>query len=288
MLVNQYINQINSLSAKYYTQYKHVYALITEPKYKWTVDAYTKQGIALHPGRKQLPYLFRRSKTYQHIQNKPLHRYYTELDLRPERSHEESKPEVETTSQRKKLSAFLTSTDSLPRFVPRPKFEPTLLRRPTVVQTQPLLEDDSMFKTFTKSVELKPRNFKTSTEQDIFYNKNYPLLLDAYPEEEKAAVPRKRAPTPEKPIAPDVKRAVTLLARLDNLEMAVDTLEKETEDIDFKTVLREDVFYPTIWPWNVGRRNYCPPSQRHTPSNYGSPSPTVSPTLSPVDMYRDF
>ncbi|XP_021365562.1 uncharacterized protein LOC110458268 isoform X2 [Mizuhopecten yessoensis] len=260
-----------------------------EPKYRWAVENYVKQGLDEHPGRKQVPFFLRRSKTVQVIQNKPFQRFFTQLDLNATPNPHTDRDRSEILSRRNKNKndrrfslSFVYKPAPYTGSLKKPNTDRPLLRRPTPLRTPPVQETDSQFKHFTKSLELKPKNFATSTEQDIFYNKNYPLLLDTHPEEEAAALPRKRTPTPEICFTPEMKRGMTITSRIQNLKTEIDTLDQETDGIDFRTVLRDDAFDPAVWPWNKGRSSYRIPSssnehlQRQRPK---SPSPMSVSTL---------
>lgn len=130
----------------------------------------------------------------------------------------------------------------------QPHPDKLLLRRPKKA-SQAFTIEDQFFIGLAETIKLRPLNFKTSNDQYLYYSQNYPLLLDANADE--MAIVRRRTPTPEisNTIAA-AKRSVNLKARLNMLESSLDTLDKETEDVDFRTVLRDDVFYPTRWPWN--------------------------------------
>lgn len=127
----------------------------------------------------------------------------------------------------------------------RPYPDKLLLRRPTIKSSVPLNVDSELFLSLDSSILLRPINFKTSNEQHKFYSTNYPLLLDANQEE--SPLYRKRTPTPEVSDSPEIPREIKLSTRLNRLETSLDTLDKETDDIDFRTVLRDDEFYPNRW-----------------------------------------
>ncbi|XP_060072437.1 uncharacterized protein LOC132552288 [Ylistrum balloti] len=260
-----------------------------EPKYRWAVDSYVKQGVDPHPGQKQVPFFLRRSKTLQLIQNKPFQRFYTQLEMSPTSRPLTDRDRLEAFSRKNKNKndrryslAFVYKPTPYPGTLKKPNTDRPLLRRPTPLRTPPVQETDSQFKHFTKSMELKAKNFATSTEQDIFYNKNYPLLLDAHPEEEVSTLPRKRTPTPEICFTPEMKRGMTITSRIQNLKMEIDILDQETDGIDFRTVLRDDAFDPAKWPWNKGRSSYMIPSPSSAQSQQQrpkSPSPMSVSTL---------
>ncbi|XP_033739499.1 LOW QUALITY PROTEIN: uncharacterized protein LOC117326838 [Pecten maximus] len=260
---------------------------IPKPKFRWAVESYVKQGVDQHPSRKQVPFFLRRSKTLQVIQNKPFQRFYTKLEMTPTPRALTDRDRFEPFSRKNKNDrryslSFVYKQTPYPGILQKPKTDRPLLRRPTPLRTPPVQETDSQFKHFTKSLELKPKNFATSTEQDIFYNRNYPLLLDAHPEEEVSTLPRKRTPTPEICFTPGMKRGMSITSRIQNLKMEIDVLDQETDGIDFRTVLRDDAFDPAKWPWNKGRSSYMIPSpssshlQRQRPK---SPSPMSVSTL---------
>lgn len=264
--------------------------VLAEPKYRWDIDSYVSQGISQHPGRKQVPFFLRRATTIQVIQNKPFQRYYTQLDMGvPPASRQQSEhmemvhdPQKTKKNDRRYSMAFMYKQQPYTGILQKPDADRPLLRRPTPLRTPPVQETDTQFKHFTKSLELKPMNFATSTEQDIFYNKNYPLLLDAHQEEEISSLPRKRTPTPEIAFTPEMKRGISITHRLENLKKEIDMLENETDDIEFRTVLRDDAFDPANWAWNKGRSSYAIPSPSTSHTQYTrpkSPSPLSVSTL---------
>ncbi|CAG2231613.1 unnamed protein product [Mytilus edulis] len=183
--------------------------------------------------RKDFPSLRSRSKPFSNLKQKQIELY---LQNDQYRAHK-------TDIGRKSVS-FAFSGNKRPVTenvkLKRPITEIITSKRPPVTVLQQ--------KYIASSVQLKPLNFKSSNDQYIFYTQNYPLLLDAHAEEKKTI--KKRTPTPETMEGADLKRTLHLNTRMTELESSLETLDKETEDVDFRTVLRDDVFYPNRWPWN--------------------------------------
>ena len=228
-----------------------------DTKFRRTVEEFQRSTshsplCAIKP-RKEFPSLRSRSKTVSSLRQRQIEQYFKEENI----------PRIKNGS-RKAVTFDLSSTRQTESIVKRPPVtvlqayvgEPKtylphpdklLLRRPKKA-TQSFTIDDEFFVSLAESIQLRPLNFKTSNDQYIYYSQNYPLLLDANAEDK--TVVRKRTPTPEITSNIAAKRSVNLKARLNMLESSLDTLDKETEDVDFKTVLRDDVFYPNRWPWN--------------------------------------
>ena len=233
--------------------------------------------------RKHVPYLIHRAHTNQPVQNKPFVKYFSQPNIVfTESVIPEPEPQRPKYNYSKRFS-LVGVIDHVPLSRLPVNLERPLWRRPTSFAPEPVKEDGLMFNGFKKRLELKPKNFATSTEQDIFYNKNYPLLLDAHPEEDIKVQVRKRTPTPEVEWTPEMKRGMSISSRITNLDNLVDQFEEETEDEDpkFKTELRHEVFSPALWPWNKGSPSYCAPTPRTLSMASSRPkSPTsAGPTL---------
>lgn len=218
--------------------------------------------------RKEFPSLRSRSKPFSNLKQKQIELYLQNEQYRAHKTEIGRKSVSFAISGNKrpitenvKLKRPITENVTLKRppvtvlqqngkesKVARPYSDKLLLRRPVTKTSQSLTVDDDLFISIASSVQLKPLNFKSSNDQYLFYTQNYPLLLDAHAEEKK--IIKKRTPTPETMEGADLKRALQLNTRMTELESSLETLDKETEDVDFRTVLRDDVFYPNRWPWN--------------------------------------
>lgn len=206
--------------------------------------------------RKDFPCLRARSKTIASLRNKQLEQYF-QKNISTRNGKGEGKSVTFTLPGAKrpnsesivvKHPAIKVLQQNSEKSKTRPYPDKLLLRRPTTKSSVPLNVDSELFLSLDSSILLKPINFRTSNEQYKFYSKNYPLLLDANQEENPFY--RKRTPTPEVSNSPEIPREIKLSTRLNRLETSLDTLDRETDDIDFRTVLRDDVFYPNRWPWN--------------------------------------
>lgn len=218
--------------------------------------------------RKEFPSLRSRSKPFSNLKQKQIELYLQNEQYRAHKTEIGRKSVSFAISGNKrpitenvKLKRPITENVTLKRppvtvlqqngkesNIARPYSDKLLLRRPVTKTSQSLTVDDDLFISIASSVQLKPLNFKSSNDQYLFYTQNYPLLLDAHAEEKK--IIKKRTPTPETMEGADLKRALQLNTRMTELESSLETLDKETEDVDFRTVLRDDVFYPNRWPWN--------------------------------------
>lgn len=253
--------------------------IFSDIKFKWTVNSQLeRESNQSRNSWKSLPSL-RRAKTNQQIQNKPFDKFLAY-------QREKTLPNLPLKSDLKTSFKIKDSVDAISKcesiadeeiLLPtlssaRSLGEAWLLRRPTLIQSEPLTEDETMFQNFTKTIDLKPLNFQNTKDQYIFYSNHYPLILQSQEEEEKLSIQRKRTPTPDPLKDPEERRKITRINRMNYLEDSLDDLERELDDMEFRTVLKDDVFYPQKWPWNKNRDSYHTISS----SKLKSPSPNGS------------
>ncbi|KAK3096467.1 hypothetical protein FSP39_000497 [Pinctada imbricata] len=194
----------------------------------------------------------------QSVQNKPFKLFYDE-----KLKHDGTKFEVSDSLGVKELFLPTRGYKSLPRkqsevIKKRPPTDSFLIRRPVGKAPAPAVhQEDILFKTFTKQLEFKLKNFPTIKEQYYFYQSNFPLLLDQYKEADRSKISIKRIRSPENAIDPELKRGIKVKSRLFDLKKDIDSLEEES-DCEFETELRTGTFDPTSYPWNKKKRPFPP------------------------------
>ena len=196
-------------------------------------------------------------RNLQTVQNKPFQSYYHQIgkELPVYTKKEEDKPpQFVPTKGYKKILGGKGS-----EILPRPSTTRFLIRRPaSKVPAHPVKQEDILFKTFTRQLQFKLKNFPTTKEQYFFYRTNFPLLLDQLKEgEQNNKIPLKRTRSPENAISQELKRGIELQHRLFDIKWQIDELERE-DDCEFETELRKDLFNPTKYPWNKGKRPFPP------------------------------
>ncbi|XP_062582544.1 uncharacterized protein LOC134244303 [Saccostrea cucullata] len=250
-------------------------------KTKNLINYLLKKESSVYRSRKDRPLLSASVRNTQRSQNSPLH-----FPIR----REQTLPAIHLNSGLKK--SVTPKKFQIPRIElhsPDPTeahaFSSRLLRRPAVRPTSPINDSDPLFFKFTQTIDLKPKVFKTPQEQEAYYEDKYPLLLHANPSDAKTPRKPKEPKRAEVIEDPALERRLTVISRLDHLQEAVDGLEKETDDCEFLTELRDPVFDPTTFPWNrpEHRTDEVPGTPAVTPFSSHSSSEGSSHSSSPRD-----
>lgn len=252
-----------------------------DPKKKDLILHMLKSDSSVYRSRKDRPLVSAKVRNTQRSQNTPVH-----FQIR----REQTLPAIHLNSR--------TNKPATPKQFQIPKIEfhgpdttethdwmGRLLRRPAVRPTSPVTDNDPLFFRFTQTIDLKPKVFKTPQEQEAYYVDKYPLLLHTNPSD--AKTPRKPKDTKTAYVIEDpaLERRLTVISRHGRLEEGVDGLEKETDDCEFLTELRDPVFDPTSFPWNKPehRINTIPGTPAVTPYSSHSSSEDSSYASSPRD-----
>lgn len=260
-----------------------LYTFFPDAKKRDLILYMLKSDSSVYRSRKDRPLVSARVRNTQRSQNTPIH---TGIPFR----REQTLPAIHLNSGQS--NPMKTQHFQIPRIelhspdtVEPHAWAGRLLRRPPVRPTGPITDDNPLFFRFTQTIDLKPKVFKTPQDQEAYYEDKYPLLLHTNPSDAKTPRKPKETKTAEVIEDPALERRLTVISRLEHLEEAVDGLDKETDDCEFLTELRDPVFDPTSFPWNKPehRIDTIPGTPAVTPYSSHSSSGSSSHLSSPRD-----
>ncbi|XP_071114584.1 uncharacterized protein [Haliotis cracherodii] len=211
--------------------------------------AFQKNSIVYAKKSPRLPKVYQLSKKIHHLANAE---YPFTSPTIPEHLPTLTAKVASSSSSPDRKSPFTRETTAPLGLPPLPAshLHASLLRRPTTLGTRPLKEKDEEFKAFATRLDLQPLIIDDCPFKTLkFYTYKYPLLLKNLLKKDREKYADRHSLNPI--LCPDpLQRGSDVGKRLAVSNMALEELDKETEDCRFTTELRDDTFDPRRWLWN--------------------------------------